>query len=103
MQNTNTKLEELAKTQANSLLGNIIAEMEASDHYTADIDILNKVFSDEKVRREFDQIKGYLTYYNGDSLANLHEFTMIFRLGIRIGAYYEIEDHKKNNYGYFIV
>ena len=100
MQNTNTKLEELAKTQANSLLGNITAEIEESDHYTADIDILNKVFSDKKVRREFDQIKDYLEYYNGDSRANFHEFTMIFRLGMRIGAYYEIEDHRKNEYVY---
>lgn len=98
--NTYADIKENGIVQARSLLGNITASLENSDHYIADDDILKKVFDDPSVKKDFERITDYFNYYQGDSLANLHSFIMIFRAGMRVGAYYEIEDHKRNQYEY---
>lgn len=101
---TNTSIEELIKSQANSILGNISAELNddrSIKKYTADSDILQQVLSNDKIKREIKSLEDYLNYYNIDGRANFHEITMVIRLGIRLGALYEIEDHKRNNYEYF--
>ena len=41
MANTMTSIKDLINTQANSLLGNITAELDNSSNYSADPDILN--------------------------------------------------------------
>ena len=101
MSNTNVRLSELVRTQANSLLGNITAELDNSYDYSADTDILNKVLEDKKVTDDLGRIEDYIKYYNCEDTANFHEITMVLRLGMRIGAYYMIEDSKRNEYVYF--
>lgn len=78
--------------QANSLLGNISAECDNSILYNADPDILDKVFNDVQIKKEIKSLENEHIDYRG--------FIKVLRLGIRIGAYYEIEDHSKNNYEY---
>lgn len=92
---TNSSISEHIRVQSSSLLGNIEANIDDTDHYSADNDILNKVLSDPKVISDIGSFEDYLKYYNGNSNANIHEFVMALRIGLRIGAYYEIENHKQ--------
>ena len=101
MANTNISIKDLITTQSNSLMGNITAELDNSYNYSANTDILDKVMSNRKVMDDICRIEDYLKYYNYEDTANFHGITMAIRLGMRIGAYYMIEDHKNNEYLYF--
>lgn len=101
MSNTMASVNDIVKTQSNSLIGNVIAELENSSNYNADSDILETVFSNKKVQDDLKRLEDYLKYYNINDTANFHEITMALRLGLRIGACYMIEDHKRNKYEYF--
>ena len=100
MANTMTSIKDLVNTQANSLLGNITAELDNSSIYSADPDILKKVMENRKVYDDIGRLEDYLKYYNCENVANFHEITMALRLGIRIGAYYMVEDQRINKYDY---
>lgn len=93
-------LTKLVKTQANSLLGNITAELDNSSNYSANSDILETVMNNTKVYDDIGRLEDYLKYYNCQDTANFHEITMAVRLGIRIGAYYMVEDQRINKYDY---
>ena len=80
------------KIQANSLLGNISAECNNSSVYSADPNILGKVFNDAQIKKEIKSLE--------NEPINYIEFVKVLRLGMRIGAYYVIEDHYKHNYEY---
>ena len=101
MNNTAASLKDLVHTQSNSLLGNITAELDKSSDYSANTGILQKVLDNEKVVNDIARLKDYLEYYDNNNSGNFHEITMVLRLGLRIGAYYMIEDHKANQYEYY--
>ncbi len=88
----NINFAEESKIQANSLLGNISAECNNSPIYSADPDILYKVFNNTQIKKEIESLE--------NEPINYVDFIKILRLGMRIGAYYTIEDHRKNNYDY---
>ena len=100
--NTFALIPELIKTQSDTMLGNIDAETEigTSHTYRAKPDILDKVLNDKAIKHDIQALEDYLKYYNNNSRANFNEITMALRLGVRIGAYYEIEDHRINEYVY---
>ena len=81
-----------SKIEANSLLGNISAKCNNSYVYSADPDILDKVFNDAQIKKEIKSLE--------NEPINYRKFVKVLRLGMRIGAYYEIEDHYKHNYEY---
>lgn len=101
MNNTFLKLDEHIRTQASSILGSITAETDISKHSTTDPDILMNVLNDQKVKRDIKAFKDELVYYGlSANVSNLNIIILALRLGLRIGAYYEIEDYKKNEYVY---
>lgn len=88
----NINFLEESKIQANSLLGNISAKCNNSTLYSADPDILDRIFNSTRIKKEIKSLE--------NDPINYCEFIKILRLGMRIGAYYTIEDHCKNNYDY---
>ena len=88
----NINFLEESKIQANSLFGNISAECNNNTLYSADPDILDKIFNNVQIKKEIKSLE--------NEPINYIEFIKILRLGMRIGAYYEIADHYKHNYEY---
>lgn len=101
MSNTFVKLDEYIRTQSSSMLGSIAADTDISEHCVTDPDIFKNVLNDKKVKRDVKSLKDELEYYGlGTDTSSLNIIILALRLGLRIGAYYEIEDHKKNEYVY---
>ena len=88
-------LRDNAYSQAKSLLGSITAKLNISKHCIADKELLIKILDSKDVKTELELLA---TTYCQHEVTNkfLQIFVPIFRLGVRVGALYEIEDCKKD-------
>ena len=88
-------LRDNAYYQAKSLLGNITAKLDISEHCIADEELLITILNSQEVKTELELI-AMLHCQHGVTNKFLKIFVPIFRLGVRVGALYEIKDCKKD-------
>lgn len=83
-------LRDNAYSQAKSLLKNIATKIDIFDEES-----LISIVKSQEVKTELELIANNYCQY-GVTNNFLRIFVPIFRLGVRIGALYEIENHKKS-------